>query len=204
MRLAVPGKVQVWGIGLVVLLIAVAGALLLNAHSISTGSINISPHDYDQAQRRWAAQHIVLYEIDVEYRSVQGCGLGSDGMMCGVWTLRVDTEEDTVTALAHNYGTTAGSNKRLLDAATGVAAGKEMRYLTVDGLFERVRAIRDKGPFAVRGTLIDYEISFDPDLGHPTRIAAKGRPASDGSWSDMPAHLSSWAVVQQLRVITKR
>ncbi|MEO8286649.1 MAG: hypothetical protein ABI670_09460 [Chloroflexota bacterium] len=208
MGVATLGKARAWvwigSVGLAVAMASVVAVLLLlNTHAVSTGSINISPRDYKQAQARWAAQHIVVYEIDVRYSAAGGCGLGSDGMMCGTWTLHVDSDANTVVALAHDYGV-ANSEMHFLDATTRVVAGKEMDRLTVDGLFARIQTILDEGPFDVRGTLIDYDIWFDADTGYPTQIVAAGRQASDGSWSDMPAHLSSEVVVQQLRVITKR
>ncbi len=152
------------------------------------GTINVSGSDYASALAKWQSQKVAEYEMVVTYR-VKSCGLG-DFNPCGTWTLRV--EEDKVSIVQY-----ARFDK---PSQTG-ATGEDVRFLTIESLFQEVENTISNGPLEYMEFPLDYVINFDDGKGYPTDIRVDGRQRNDGNFSSLPLHVYRYIHVQSLTVL---
>ena len=154
------------------------------------GTINASRSDYDSALAKWQSQRVIEYEMVVSYR-VKSCAIGIGNFnSCGTWTLRVEGDRVSIVQYA------------LFDKPTQTeATGEDVRFLTIDGLFQEVEKTIDEGPFEQMGFPLDYVINFDDGKGYPRDIRVDGRQRNDGGWSSFPLHVYRYIEVQSLSVM---
>ncbi len=178
-------------IGQWALILALISGVLLWVISLPPdhGTINVSRDDYEGALSKWRSQRVTAYEIVVKY-TTKSCGIGPVNT-CGTWTLRVEGDKVTIVEYARGNGPTETQ-----------ATGEDVRFLTVDSLFEEVRETIEAGPFEYMGFPLDYVINFDDGKGYPRDIRRDGRQRNDGNINSMAWHLGSYIKVLDLRVIS--
>jgi hypothetical protein len=135
--------------------------------------INITQAQYDEALARWRAAGVGEYEMVAEYLAFS--------LYAGTLTLRVKGGEVVEIINFERGGRAVG---------TPLPDPKELKFLTVEALFERIGEALASKPWEVSSESdipLDYRIEFDPTLGYPTmlQITALPNPISGAQVADV-------------------
>jgi hypothetical protein len=172
----------------------IAGAFVFSLASAwpERGTISITRADYNTAMQKWRTADIQGYEMVVRY-SRPRCGI--DPTDCGTWTIRVDGDEIDVLRYKPLY-----SRVNL----EPVIKPDDLKFLTVDSLFQEADRILTSGPYSKGQFPLDYTVKFDPVLGYPVEISQQGRQPSKGFVSTEGWRLGQAKKIYTLKVLHKR
>ena len=157
-----------------------------------SGTINITRDDYNTALQKWHTLGVQEYEMVVHY-SQYHCGI--DPTDCGTWTLRVDGDKIDILKYKPLYST--ANLQPLLKPG-------DLKFLTVDHLFQEADRILSSGPYSRGQFPLDYTVKFDPVLGYPIEISRQGRQPSKGFVSTEGWHLGQRKEIYSLKVFKNR